>query len=123
MTTINEIADVGIDLPNFGDSEIRCIKFRHPDLAIFIKLSDSERLCIIKCSRVKKVNFESDFMQNVIDNVELKLYSDHTHIECFHSKNGGYECFDLIINPVPGAGGKMRVLCEDVNVAYSLEEA
>jgi hypothetical protein len=66
--------DYALALPKVGDSELREIVFKHPDVELLIWLSWNNQMLRIMLKRPAFFAAETDHMQNVID--KIFIYPD-----------------------------------------------
>ncbi len=56
-------------LPKVGNSELRGIEFKHPDVELTIWVSWNDRILCVKLARPLFFSAETDHMQNIIDSI------------------------------------------------------
>lgn len=104
--------------PNFGDGEVRDIRFRQPNVTLAVYAPVEDQTYEIDLEQVCFLSFTTDHVQNVIDRIEL-FQDTSSASELVRSKiplqYRGVKKMVFVIVPI--AGADIISVCDQVTIS------
>jgi hypothetical protein len=120
MTKIDVELDArrAVRFPNFGDGEVRDIRFRQPNVTLAVYAPVEDQTYEIDLEQVCFLSFTTDHVQNVIDRIEL-FQDTSSASELVRSKiplqYRGVKKMVFVIVPI--AGPDIISVCDQVTIS------